>query len=94
MLFSKVENLEENEWNSCKRFDGCRHRSTFYTSYSEQKEIRDFGSVSRFNIKFVTHQKDLMETAKSIDHDRPAQSAQSDHGRNFSLLTDYLCVKR
>ena len=36
---------------------------------------------------------DLMGIAKSIDHGQPAQSGQSDHGRNISLLTDFLGMK-
>ena len=40
---------------------------------------------------YVTHQakRDFMGIAKSIDPGQPAQSAQSDHGRNFSLLADF-----
>ena len=30
---------------------------------------------------------------KSIDSGQTAQSAQSDHSRNFSLSTDFLCIK-
>ena len=37
--------------------------------------------------------RDLMGIAKSIDLGQPAQSAQADHGRNFSLLADFLCIK-
>ena len=40
-----------------------------------------------------SREKDLMEIAKSIDLGQPAQSAQADHGRNFSLLADFLCIK-
>ena len=44
--------------------------------------------------KYVTRhaKRDLMGTAKSIDPGQPAQSAQSDHGQNFSLLADFLCI--
>ena len=34
-----------------------------------------------------------MGIAKSTDPGQPAQSAQADHGRNFSLLTGFLCIK-
>ena len=34
--------------------------------------------------------KDLMGIAKSIN---PGQSAQSDHGRNFLLMADFLCFQ-
>ena len=37
--------------------------------------------------------KDLIGIAKSIDRGQPAQSRQADHGRNFSLLADFLCIK-
>ena len=33
--------------------------------------------------------RDLMGITKSIDPDQPVQPAQGDHGRNFSLLTDF-----
>ena len=33
------------------------------------------------------------ENCESIDPDQPAQSAQADHGRNFSLFADFLCIK-
>ena len=33
-----------------------------------------------------------MGIAKSIDPGQPAQSAQADHGRNFSLLADFLSI--
>ena len=36
---------------------------------------------------------DLVGIAKSIDPGQPAQSAQADHGRYFSLLADFLCIK-
>ena len=36
----------------------------------------------------------LMGIAKCIDPGQPAQSAQSDHGRNFSLLPDFLRIMR
>ena len=34
-----------------------------------------------------------MGIAKSIDPGQPAQSMQCEHGRNFSLLADYLPIK-
>ena len=37
--------------------------------------------------------RDLMGIAKSIDRGQPAQSTQSDHGRNVSLLLDFPCIK-
>ena len=45
--------------------------------------------------KKVTHhaKRGLMGIVKSIDPGQPAQSAKADHGRNFSLLADFLCVK-
>ena len=44
---------------------------------------------------FLTHHatRDLMGIAKSIDPGQPAQSVQSDHGQNFSLLADFQCIK-
>ena len=36
---------------------------------------------------------DLMGIVKSFDSGQPAQSAQADHGQNFSLLADFLCIK-
>ena len=44
---------------------------------------------------FVTHhaKRDLMGITKNIDAGQPAQFAQSDHGRNFPLLADCLCIK-
>ena len=43
----------------------------------------------------VAHHKKrkLIGIAKSIDRGQPVQSAQADHGRNFSLLADFLCIK-
>ena len=35
---------------------------------------------------------DLMGIAKSIDPGQPAQPAQADHGRNFLLLANFLCI--
>ena len=53
--------------------------------------------TSRYIIKniYVTHltKKDLTGIAKSIDSGQPAQSAQSDRGKNLSLLADFLCIK-
>ena len=45
--------------------------------------------------KYLTHhaKSDLKGIAKSIEPSQPVQSAQSDHGRNFSLLADFLCIK-
>ena len=34
-----------------------------------------------------------MGVAKSIHSGQPAQSAQADHGRNFSILADFLFMK-
>ena len=44
---------------------------------------------------YVTHhaKRDLMAIAKTIDTGQPAPSAQADHGRHFSLLADFLCIK-
>ena len=44
---------------------------------------------------YVTHhaKRDLMEIANSIDPGQPALFAQADHGRNFSLFADFLCIK-
>ena len=43
----------------------------------------------------MTHhmKRDLKGITKSIDPGQSAQSAQADHGRNFSLLADFLCIK-
>ena len=43
---------------------------------------------------YVTHhaKRDLMGIAKNIDPGQTAQSAQSDHGRYFLLLADFLCI--
>ena len=45
--------------------------------------------------KYVTHhaKKGLIVIAKSFDRGQPARTAQADHGRNFSLLADFLCFK-
>ena len=42
----------------------------------------------------MTHQakRDLTGIAKSIDSGQPAQSAQADQSRNFSLLVDFLYI--
>ena len=51
-------------------------------------------TVKHMNNLWAHHaEKDLMGIAKSIDPGKPAQSAQADHGRNFSLLADFLCIK-
>ena len=44
---------------------------------------------------FVTQQakRDLMRIVKNIKPGQPAQSTQADHGRNFSLSADFLCIK-
>ena len=42
----------------------------------------------------LTPKRDLMGIAKSIDLGQAAQCAQADHGRNFSILADFLCTKR
>ena len=45
-------------------------------------------------LQLTQHAKrDLMGTANKIDPSQPAQSAQSDLGRNVSLLADFLCIK-
>ena len=36
---------------------------------------------------------DLTEIAKSVDPSQPAQCAESDQGRYFSPLADFLCIK-
>ena len=41
----------------------------------------------------VLWQRGLNASAKSIDPRQPAQSAQADMGRNFSLPLDYMHVK-
>ena len=58
-----------------------------------RKKKMDFNPEHEIN---VTHQakRDLMGIAKSINPGQPAQFTQSDHGRNFSLLADFLCIKR
>ena len=45
--------------------------------------------------KYVTYhaKRDLTGTAKSIDPGQPPKSSQAEHGRNFSLLADFLCIK-
>ena len=42
----------------------------------------------------MTHhrKRELMGIAKSIDPGQPVQSMQADHGQNFSLLADFLCI--
>ena len=49
-------------------------------------------SGSRGCNAFVTHhaERDLVGIAKRID---PGHPAQADHGRHFSLLADFLCIK-
>ena len=53
------------------------------------------GIVNKLKKKNVTHhaKRDLMGIAKSIDPSHLPQSAQSDHGRNSSLLADFLRIK-
>ena len=50
--------------------------------------------VSRYFTEslYVTYhsKRDLTGISKSID---PGQPVQSDYGRNFSLLADFLCIK-
>ena len=43
----------------------------------------------------MTHhmKRDLKGIKKSIYRGLSAQSAQADHGRNFSLSADFLCIK-
>ena len=43
-------------------------------------------------LKYVTHhaKRDLLGITISND---PGQPAQADHGRNFSLLPDFQCIK-
>ena len=47
------------------------------------------------SLTIVTHhvKRDHMGVAKSFYFGQPARSAQADHGRNFSLLEDFLCIK-
>ena len=44
---------------------------------------------------FVTRhaKRDFMGIEKSIDPGQPAQYAQSDQNRNFSLFADFQCIK-
>ena len=42
----------------------------------------------------LSAKRDLMGIAKSIKPGQPAQSAQADQGRNFSLLADFQGIKR
>ena len=46
--------------------------------------------------EYVTHhaKSDLMGITKSINPGQPEQSMQSEQGRNFLLLADFLCIKR
>ena len=37
--------------------------------------------------------RDLMGIAKGMDPGHPIDSTQADHGQNFLLLTDFLCIK-
>ena len=48
--------------------------------------------LCNFELVYVTYYatRDLLGIAKSID---PGQPTQSDHGRNFPLLADCLCIK-
>ena len=66
--------------------------SPFPTFYSLREKLHPFNHISIVVCKInVTHlAKDLMGIAKSIYHGQPAQS---DHGRNFSLLADFLCIE-
>ena len=43
----------------------------------------------------LTHhaKRNHMGIAKRIDSGQPAQSAQSDHSRNFSPLAEFLCIR-
>ena len=62
-------------------------KDRFFISHSNQ------GLFGKHFI-YVTHleKRGLEGIAKSIDPGQPAQSAQADHGRNFSLLADFLCI--
>ena len=55
----------------------------------------DYFKITWSRFTNVTHQekRDLMGIAKSIDSGQPALSAQADHGPNFLLLADFLCIK-
>ena len=53
---------------------------------------RDADMGHYFVIVIHYTKRDLKGTAKSIDPGQPTQSAQADDGRDFSLLTDFLCV--
>ena len=43
----------------------------------------------------MTHhaKRNLIGIAKNIDPGQPAQSAQADHGRKFSIFADFLYIK-
>ena len=64
--------------------------NSFDAGYPAQSGIGEIHKVHKYII--VTHhsKRDLMGIAKSIDGGQPAQA---DHGRNFSLLADFLCIK-
>ena len=60
-------------------------------------QINKYSScMKRSRKSYVTHhtKRDLMGITKSTDRGQPAQSAHADHGRNFSLLADFLRIKR
>ena len=61
----------------------------------QEKSAKNGQKNERSLLSYATHhaKKDFVGIEKSIDSDQPAQSAQSDHGRNFSLLADFLCIK-
>ena len=58
------------------------------------KELYSFiykkAPICMFNLTLHHTKRDLIGIAKIIDPGQPAQSAQSDHGRNFLLLADFL----
>ena len=60
----------------------------FSTEFPLEGEI----ATKPWLIVFVTYQakRDLMGIVKSIDSGQPAQA---DHGQNFLLLADFLCIK-
>ena len=60
------------------------------SALSDEK-ILDLSNLKAFVI--LPSKKDLKGIVKSINPGCPAQSTQADHGQNFLLLADFLCIK-
>ena len=73
-----------------------RLKSAYAIRLCRLTRVETFLLSVKFQFQFVTHcaKRDFIEIAKSIDRGQTAQFAQSDHGRTFSHLADFLYIKR